>query len=284
MQVSLLNITLRLSILRHVIGKLIQAEYIFEVAHGSLTPPYDHGAVAVIDGQKLKVTPFRTANVPPPMAMFELHVSSPIIDVSFSTANTFMAVLHQTGVDVYQWTTKQHRSMSPRLLGNTNFAKEHSREYLLPLQVSITEISSIYCLCAGEEGPLIFSQMFDPSSGEFSPATTLYAGSMFGFSRLTQAISEDVVTQDAIGRLHGVANQVDELYSVRHSSQLPWSEILDLAGNIIAIGLSRNGHLYANTRLLVKNCTSFLVTPAHLIITTTNHLLKFIHLADVDCK
>ncbi|KAI1147234.1 IKI3 family-domain-containing protein [Nemania diffusa] len=263
-------------------GKLIQAEYIFEVAHGSLTPPYDHGAVAVIDGQKLKVTPFRTANVPPPMAMFELHVSSPIIDVSFSTANTFMAVLHQTGVDVYQWTTKQHRSMSPRLLGNTNFAKEHSREYLLPLQVSITEISSIYCLCAGEEGPLIFSQMFDPSSGEFSPATTLYAGSMFGFSRLTQAISEDVVTQDAIGRLHGVANQVDELYSVRHSSQLPWSEILDLAGNIIAIGLSRNGHLYANTRLLVKNCTSFLVTPAHLIITTTNHLLKFIHLADVD--
>ncbi|KAI0453178.1 IKI3 family-domain-containing protein [Xylaria acuta] len=263
-------------------GKLMQAEYIFEVAHGSLTPPYDHGAVAVIDGQTLKVTPFRTANVPPPMAMFELPISSPALDVAFSPANTFMAVLHQTGVDLYEWTTKQQRPLSPHLLGTTKFTREHPGEYLLPLQISVTETPSIYCLCFGRDGPLIYSQRFDSSSGEFSPDNTMYAGSMFGFSRLTQAISEDVVTQDAHGRFHGVASLADELYSVRHSSQLPWSEIIDLAGNVIAIGLSRNGHLYANTRLLVKNCTSFLVTPAHLIITTTNQLLKFIHLTDVD--
>ncbi|KAI0416440.1 IKI3 family-domain-containing protein [Xylaria grammica] len=265
-----------------IAGKLIQAEYIFDVAHGSLTPPYDHGAVAVIDGQTLKITPFRTANVPPPVAMFELSVSSSAVDVAFSPANNFMAVLHQTGVDLYEWTIKQQRSSSPRLLGTTKFAKEHPGEYLLPLQISVTETYSIHCLCSGSEGPLIFYQSFDPSSGEFSQASTMYAGSMFGFSRLTQAISEDVVTQDAFGRLHGVASQADELYTVRYSSQLPWSELIDLAGNVIAIGLSRNGHLYANTRLLLKNCTSFLVTPAHLIITTTNHLLKFIHLTDVD--
>ncbi|RWA08797.1 hypothetical protein EKO27_g6308, partial [Xylaria grammica] len=265
-----------------IAGKLIQAEYIFDVAHGSLTPPYDHGAVAVIDGQTLKITPFRTANVPPPMAMFELSVSSSAVDVAFSPANNFMAVLHQTGVDLYEWTIKQQRSSSPRLLGTTKFAKEHPGEYLLPLQISVTETYSIHCLCSGSEGPLIFYQIFDPSSGEFSQASTMYAGSMFGFSRLTQAISEDVITQDAFGRLHGVASQADELYTVRYSSQLPWSELIDLAGNVIAIGLSRNGHLYANTRLLLKNCTSFLVTPAHLIITTTNHLLKFIHLTDVD--
>ncbi|KAJ2985322.1 hypothetical protein NUW58_g5597 [Xylaria curta] len=248
-------------------GKLIQAEYIFEVAHGSLTPPYDHGAVAVIDGQNLKVTAFRTANVPPPMAMFELSISSAAVDVAFSPANTFMAVLHQHGVNLYEWTTKQQRSLSPRLVGVTDFVKEHPGECLLPLQISVTETSSIHCLCAGMEGPLIFTQSFDSSTGDFSPASTMYAGSLFGFSRLTQAISEDVVAQDAL---------------VRHSSQLPWSELVDLAGNVIAIGLSRNGHLYANTRLLLKNCTSFLLTPAHLIITTTNHLLKFIHLTDAD--
>ncbi|KAI0194858.1 IKI3 family protein [Xylaria flabelliformis] len=263
-------------------GKLIQAEYVFAVAHGSLTPPYDYGAVTVIDGQTLKVTPFRTANVPPPMAMFELPISTAAVDVAFSPANTFMAVLHQTGVDLYEWTTKQPRSLSPRLLGTTKFDMEHSGDYLLPLQISVTETSSIYCLCSGRDGPLIYSQNFDSSSGEFSSANTMYAGSMFGFSRLTQAISEDVVAQDAFGRFHGVASLADELYSVRHSSQLPWSEIIDLAGNVIAVGLSRNGHLYANTRLLLKNCTSFLVTPAHLIVTTTNHLLKFIHLTDVD--
>ncbi|KAH8161301.1 hypothetical protein CIB48_g6947 [Xylaria polymorpha] len=242
-------------------NKLIQAEYVFEVAHGSLTPPYDHGAVAVIDGQIIKATPFRTANVPPPMAMFELPISTTAVDVAFSPANTFMAVLHQTGVDIYEWTTKQQRSLPPRLLGTTNFTKEHSGEYLLPLQISVTEACSIYCLFSGKNGPLIYSQGFEPSSGEFSPATTMYAGSMFGFSRLTQAVSEDVVTQDALGRLHGVASMADELYSVRHSSQLPWSEVVDLAGNVIAIGLSRNGHLYANTRLLLKNYVDSLEVP-----------------------
>jgi len=264
-----------------IAGKVVQAEYIFEVAHGSLTPPYDHGAVAVIDGQVVKVTPFRTANVPPPMALFELPVSSPAVDVAFSPANTFMAVLHQTGVDLYEWITNHQRSTIPRLLGTTKFVRGHSSERLLPIQISVTETCSVHCLCSGE-GPSIYAQRFDRSTGEFHPPSSMYAGSVFGFARLTQAISEDVVAQDALGRFHGVAEQTDELYSVRHNSQLPWSELVDLAGNVIAIGLSRNGHLYANTRLLVKNCTSFLVTPAHLIITTTNHLLKFIHLTDIE--
>ncbi|KAI1117515.1 IKI3 family-domain-containing protein [Nemania sp. NC0429] len=263
-------------------GNIVQAEYCFEVARGSLTPPYDHGAVAVIDGQNLKVTAFRTINIPPPMAMFEMPLSSPAVDVAFSPANTFMAVLHQTGVSLYQWRTSEKGFLRPRLFGATTFTKGYTGKHLSPLQIAVTEALSVHCLCSGDEGPLVLSQIFDPSSREFSSSTTLYAGSMFGFSRLTQAISEDVVTQDAFGRLHGVASEADELYSVRHDSQLPWSEVLDLAGNVIAIGLSRNGHLYANTRLLLKNCTSFLVTPAHLILTTTNHLLKFIHLADVD--
>ncbi|KAK5629375.1 hypothetical protein RRF57_005090 [Xylaria bambusicola] len=272
----------RCPVLKRDSGKLIQAEYIFEVAHGSLSPPYDYGAVAVIDGQSLKVTSFRTANVPPPMAMFELPISSSAVDVAFSPANSFMAILHQTGVDLYEWITQQPKSLRPRLIGTTQFAKEHPGDHLSPLQIFVTETFSIHCLCSGREGLLIFSQGFDRSNGEFSPGSTMYSGSIFGFSRLTQAISEDVVAQDALGKLHGIANQADELYSVRHNSQLPWSEVIDLAGNVIAIGLSRNGHLYANTRLLLKNCTSFLITPAHLILTTTNHLLKFIHLTDVD--
>jgi len=62
---------------------------------------------------------------------------------------------------------------------------------------------------------------------------------------------------------------------------LPWVEIVRLGNETIAFGLSANGHLYANSRLLVKNCTSFLLTPAHLIFTTTTHLLKFVHITSV---
>ncbi|KAI0142383.1 IkappaB kinase complex, IKAP component [Hypoxylon sp. NC0597] len=264
-----------------VSGKLLLAEYIFEIARGSLTPPYDYGAVAVVDGKTLKLTPFRTANIPPPMALFELQAPSPITDVAFSPANTFMAVLHQHGVDVYEWKVKGQRSVIPSLVGTVTHTKDSSDEDYAPLQVAVTENSVVHCL-GFREGPEIQSYPFDRSTGEFSSNSGIYAGSMFGFVRLTQAGSTEVLVQDCLGRLHGVVNQQDELYSVRLPVQLPWSEVIDLAGNVIAVGLSRNGHLYANSRLLLKNCTSFLITPAHLIVTTTNHLVKFIHLVDVD--
>ncbi|KAI2468252.1 IkappaB kinase complex, IKAP component [Annulohypoxylon bovei var. microspora] len=262
-------------------GKLLLAEYIFEITRGSLTPPYDYGAVAVVDGKTLKLTPFRTANVPPPMSSFELQTSSPITDVAFSPANTFLAVLHQLGVDVYEWKVKEQRSVIPSLVGNVTFTRDNTDEDYTPLQIAVTENSVVHCL-GFDTGPAIQSHPFDRTTGEFSSNTSIYAGSMFGFVRLTQAGSTDVLAQDCLGRLHGVVNQEDELYSTRLPVQLPWSEVVDLAGNVIAVGLSRNGHLYANSRLLLKNCTSFLVTPAHLIITTTNHLVKFIHLVDVD--
>ncbi|KAI1083926.1 IkappaB kinase complex, IKAP component [Whalleya microplaca] len=264
-----------------VSGKLVLAEYIFGVTRGSLTPPYDYGAVAVVDGTSLKLTPFRTANIPPPIAMFELQIPSPIIDIVFSPANTFMAVLHQLGANVYEWKTKGQRSLLPSLIGSMSFSKENPGEGIVPLQVAVTENSVVHCL-GFEKGPTIQSYPFDRSTGEFSSNTSFYAGSMSGFVHLTQAGSTDVLVQDSLGRIHGVVDQQDELYSVRLPTQLPWSEVIDLAGNVIAVGLSRNGHLYANSRLLLKNCTSFLVTPAHIIVTTTNHLVKFIHLTDVD--
>ncbi|KAI1781154.1 IkappaB kinase complex, IKAP component [Hypoxylon cercidicola] len=264
-----------------VSDKLLLAEYMFEVIRGSLTPPYDFGAVAVVDGKTLKLTPFRTANVPPPMALFELQTSASIIDVAFSPANTFMAVLHQLGVDVYEWKIKGQRSLLPSLIGSVTFVNENPAEECMPLQVAVTENSVVHCL-GFEEGPVIRSHPFDRSTGEFSSNSSFFAGSMFGFVHLTQSGSTDVLMQDCLGRLHGVVNLEDELYSIRLPAQLPWSEVIDLAGDVIAVGLSRNGHLYANSRLLMKNCTSFLVTPAHLIVTTTNHMVKFIHLVDVD--
>jgi len=46
--------------------------------------------------------------------------------------------------------------------------------------------------------------------------------------------------------------------------------------------MTRTGGLYANKRVLARNCTSFLVTSSHLLFTTSQHLLKFVHLNHVD--
>lgn len=52
----------------------------------------------------------------------------------------------------------------------------------------------------------------------------------------------------------------------------------------ILITMSRTGSLYANKRLLAKNCTSFDITPAHIIFTTTQHLIKFVHITSIEGK
>ena len=52
----------------------------------------------------------------------------------------------------------------------------------------------------------------------------------------------------------------------------------------VLVTLSRTGGLYANKRLLAKNCTSFMLTPAHIVYTTSQHLLKFVHIARPEGK
>lgn len=46
----------------------------------------------------------------------------------------------------------------------------------------------------------------------------------------------------------------------------------------IVFARTNTGVLYADEKPLLRNCTSFLVTNSHLLVTTTNHLLKFLHI------
>ena len=81
----------------------------------------------------------------------------------------------------------------------------------------------------------------------------------------------------------------------------PYYDLVDLSVGLSSLGIedlegvnddslktslriSDNGSLYADQYLISKNCTSFLVTPAHLIFTTGQHLLKFVHMGPVEGK
>jgi elongator complex protein 1 len=50
----------------------------------------------------------------------------------------------------------------------------------------------------------------------------------------------------------------------------------------VVYGLSGNGRLYADGKIIATNCTSFVITSAHLIFTTTQHIVKFVHLCEDD--
>lgn len=262
-------------------------EYAFAVSRGSTSPPHDHGAVAVIDGQTIKFTPFRTANAPPPMAMCEVEVELAAVDVAFSDDCSEMAVLHLGGVSLFALETKGPRLCPPKLVHTQKMGiavgPANYEELLLQIAFAGPNVTQVL-RCAG------VSETFGTElvqhgqgAGAWQETDATLVGSVFA----SQAgdLTAGVISQDYSGKLSHYSAGGQSVLDVRFPSFMPWATLLVVEGQLVAFGLSRNGHLYANTRQLVKNCTSFLVTPSHLIFTTSNHLVKFVHLAaSVDSK
>jgi elongator complex protein 1 len=258
---------------------------VFSVARSSTAQPNDYGAVAVIDGSDLKLTPLRSANIPPPMALYEVNVSHNISDVAFSSNTSSIAILHQGGIAIYSWEINSTSSSPPALSGRATF--KDTLGGATPQQICFNEVGDILTLDQTETStPSLQRYSFSKETGRVEEKI-VEAGS-FSSPLMISSFGQDGLTylyaQGASGVLLSLSlpSFGQPLITASFPMFLPWVEIITFADDKIAFGMSKNGHLYANSRLLVKNCTSFLVTPFHLIFTTTNHLLKFVHIAKIE--
>lgn len=86
--------------------EMAKFKFLSLVQRGPTSPPGDYGVVVVIDGKILKITPLRTANIPPPMALHEISLKENVNDITISTygeearpsqAALKLEVLHSTG-------------------------------------------------------------------------------------------------------------------------------------------------------------------------------------------
>ncbi|KAL2759381.1 hypothetical protein ACRALDRAFT_2023588 [Sodiomyces alcalophilus JCM 7366] len=265
-------------------GLLISAEYIFTVARGSQTPPHDHGAVAVIDGHTAKITPFRTANVPPPMSMLDLEAASSVVDVVFDSVNTSMAILHRTGIDLYQWQTKGGRSLHPKKVSAATFFESSPAgdSLRVPLQACFSSPEEISVLV--HDGGDLKIEVYTSTPEnitlqdvvEVDPSETI--SSISSYCGLPDI---EAYAQDRSGKLYNLSGRQGLMpLGLRLPAQLPWYQLVAIGDNTVAVGMARNGRLYADSRLIAKNCTSFVVTDAHIIFTTASHFVKFVHLVD----
>ncbi|KAI5457316.1 IKI3 family-domain-containing protein [Mariannaea sp. PMI_226] len=261
---------------------VVVAEHIFNTARGSCRQHHDNGAVAVIDGNTVKLTPFRTANVPPPMSLFDITVASAVVDVAFGYQNTSFAVLHHSGVDVYTWPMNNGRSIKPQLSRKIPFEVPEFPTYRVPLRINYVSESKFHCFNYQDIDQIQLSVQGEETDGAHFGIVDAQQ-LLVATSSYESDVSIEGYGQDHSGKLYQIQESGNELLPVQFQSQLPWFEISKVDDEIVAFGLSRNGHIYANSRLLAKNCTSFILTPSHLILTTNNHLVKFIHLsADVE--
>lgn len=269
-----------------ILDQLLLNEYVFHVARGLTTPPHDLGAVAVIDGRELKLTPFRTTNIPPPMALHEVSLEHNIIDVAFDAPSSAFAVLHHRGIAMFGWDIINADHIPPKLVGQYLYSQEalgnghptqicyHGKQTVVTMQPSHdTKPSQLRSYHFPGELGTIEEQGSDIEAPPATLTISSYVndGNASSFAQTASGIVKEL----------GSSNH-DNALELNCSTFLPWVELIQHGDSAIAFGVSETGQLYANSRLLVKNCTSFIVTPAHLIFTTTTHLLKFVHLNNVD--
>lgn len=199
----------------------------------------------------------RFANVPPPMALYELNLSNNALDVAIIVKDgvTLIAILHQSEVSVYEMSMTEKPLKAPELKWvagiSSNPRSSSIRSSALNQHISFDRSGKPLVVQNNEEGSTVLVLETD---GEMQQLTD------WPFQESEESTNSAVEMRVDDGLIQ--SGQKSSTCKAKFS-------------------LSSSGRLFADKRLLAQNCTSFLVTPAHLTFTTSQHLLKFVHMADV---
>lgn len=238
------------------------------------------------------------------MALHEIGLSQNAVDVALSSTeppgpHIRIAVLHTDTVSLYSWDVRSNPSTSAPIF---------LHEFVFPLDepsarsqqlCSVSETRVIVLRSSGRRSELreIHVDLLNKTS---SSQCTAYNTIRRIVSPIGHHLDHDVYillgTNEMIAYRHASkdepANEDEKAIALGKATVLtPWVEVIEAPANrhgnneekkYITFGLSTNGSLYANQRLLARGCTSFLVTSAHLIFTTAQHMLKFVHLGQIE--
>ena len=251
----------------------------------------------------------RLANVPPPMALHEIALEYNAVDVAVSgcirhegSDAVAIAVLHREGHALYIWpldsraqseswlSSTQVKSREDRVLEKMNLQIICSREGSVGYLSNDSNMLWIWPFEHREFDPDYVTQSGKMIEGIVSPGPhsgrTIYlisnGNEPVGIEKrpLNGLATPDKVEFSIFSSPHFVI----EATSWQREAYVPTNSLNNgvstPAPEDVIFSLSESGTLFANGRRLVRCCTSFLVTPVLLIFTTSQHLLKFVHLVD----
>lgn len=253
----------------------------------------------------------RLANVPPPLALHEIKTMSNIIDVAVTirsnSRRAIIGVLHHQGYSQFEWSLLSVVQTPPVCSFTNDFWSTDSD--------TITNRDRLYLqISFSGNASLLFSKSIEKSTftateedGRYLGHVALQRTDIEGIIRdswtsksktyvvldhngnlsseeleeQVQGVSDDGIAGIELALSRFSTQRIDAIvcgFEVDHSVNGLANGTKPPATKDIIFSLAENGSLFANERRLVRNCTSFLVTPAHLIFTTSQHLLKFVHL------
>ncbi|KAI8609607.1 IKI3 family-domain-containing protein [Chytriomyces sp. MP71] len=241
--------------------------------------------VIVTDGTHLLVTPFRTSNMPPPMAEFKLGPFSACVEsVAVGEADR-VAVLLSDGTMVV---TEAKEGATLRTIRHTRPVGSVYRQItfagpatLMALETSVDETRA--------DAVVYFDLDLSATEGKVN---VLAAGRVAdlpdaarGLLRLHADLRSGVVLLESSG---GVVSRLEELETgvwvadevVTLPATCPWiAPVMVEDGEVSVLGLSDRNRLYVGERLVSSEVTSFCVHDDHVILTTLSHTARFMPLA-----
>ncbi|OAP60641.1 hypothetical protein AYL99_05643 [Fonsecaea erecta] len=280
--------------------KLLDLTFLSAVSAGSIVPPQDYGIVGVIDGRTLKLTPFKQAGVPPPMAFCEAVFDYNIIDCAVGQDGQRIAVLTTETLELCEWKTRNngkgdlvfttilerrsHRhptlQTAPEPLHYTQVSLCNDEVFLIaPMQSR--RAASCWKLIWNQSPSMSWEQVPAPEHSE-SLITDVFFDSIFATDPTENATVQLSDCPRSTGlepvKLNG-SQPNSSVFTLRPTGSL--QENGETNGHVPEyhkVSLSLKGNLYVDYMLLAREVTSYMLTSTHLIFTTSSHLLKFVHL------
>ena len=284
---------------------LLDITCLARVARGSVIPLRDDGLVAVIDGKNLCFTPLKQANVPPPMSFGEITLEHNIVDCAFSSNGKQIAVLTTVGLEVCK-IGKTHVNAGAKVVNletsPVDYASIIEKNFQVPLagacntvsgqrftQVAMLRSGDVYVLApqqqASEAKVARVRQYLDLAVTPIAVPTSTQQIITDVRQQCLWASSNDstalLSTTDWPGGLtHEAAwedGSLDSNIFSRNTTALHLTNGHTEVANH-KVSLSADGVLSVDNSVLTRDCSSYVISDAHLIFTTTLHFIKFVHL------
>ena len=241
------------------------------------------------------------------MALHEITLEHNAIDVAITVnhqnaPSVWIAVLHREGCSLYEWPLTSLVYERPTHKWTTNPTPNGKYPELMFLQVAFCAETS------AQESVLLVSHDAETSKLWVVDQIGQLQGEMLSLDEVINGVipnrpclsPETYIftdthgngTNEALNKRIAEYKQYNRLsllappFVIKAADTVRYSQVMSTSTNgtpfhkDFFFSLTDKGSLYADQRLLARNCTSFLVTPAHLIFTTSLHLLKFVHMTE----
>lgn len=298
-------------------------DFAYKTTKGPSISSIDLGMNLIVDGNVANITPLSIANVPPPMSYRDFETDENILDLAISRSNENYAALTNNSIVItskeIDLLSKGKHPEIISTLSKDQFASE--KDYLRQIVfvnddligvlidaedqssrivlVNVTDLKDPF-IVSSIESPLKVVLIQPQSNWEKISYQTI-DGSIYLIEKtFNDEIQDFDYNSVKISQFPQLCSSY-ELSEIVNDSPIenPQFEYEDNApgwqyeeeqkqskpnNNFVAFGISKNGKLFANDVQLSTAITSMAITENHLLITTAQHTLRFVHLNKTEFK